>query len=250
MDEPLRWSVVSELMRRPQPVTLPMVALFSLIPFYLVIGSVVHDWPHHVPEIALDRMMALDPAWSLVYTSLFLAALLPAFVIHDQELLRRTILGFMLMWVAAFACFVAYPTLGPRPARYMGEGFSGWALRMIYSSDHRYNCLPSLHVAQCFFAAFACGVVNRRVGAVACVWALLVGLSTVYTKQHYVLDVVTGMLLAVAAYAIVLRTFRREAIADRERRYAPVLALGAVAIYGLMAAVFGILYAIGVEPAT
>jgi membrane-associated phospholipid phosphatase len=241
---PSRWQEIAGLMGRPQPVSAALVALFALIPLYLFIPQLLFQGRElNAPEIALDRMMALDPAWSLVYGSLFCAALLPAFVIHQQELFQRTVLAYLMIWLLAFACFIAYPTIGPRSARFDGDGFSAWALQVIYASDHRYNCLPSLHVAQCFLAAFACFRVHRGVGYACMAWAFLVGLSTIYTKQHYVLDVVTGALLAGAAYAVVLRGYRRELVPENERRLAPTLALGAFGFYGLMLAGFWILHA-------
>ena len=243
------WRVVRELMTRPQPVTIPMVVLFSLIPFYLVIGQFVAQAPAHVPQVALDRALPLVPAWSLVYGSLFLAAILPVFVIHQQEHVHRTILAFIFAWLAAFACFILYPTVTSRPPmKTLGDGFFDWTLRVIYSSDVRHNCLPSLHVAQCFLAAFACNKVHRGVGAAAFVWASLVALSTLFTKQHYVLDAITGVMLAAVAYAIFIRPYPREAIPPRERRYAPFLALGAVAVYGVMLVFFAGLYLFGVQP--
>jgi membrane-associated phospholipid phosphatase len=240
----LGWNAVVQLMTRPQPVTIPMVALFSIVPFYLVIGVWVAGGIVHVPELALDRVVPVQPAWSVIYGSLFCAALLPVFVVHQQELVRRTILAFLMIWLVSYACFLAYPTIGPRPARVIGEGFFPWALRAIYSSDARYNCLPSLHVAQCFLAALACYRVHRGVGVVAGVWALLVGMSTLYTKQHYFLDVIGGMFLAYAAYVIVLRSYPREAVPERERRLAPALAMLAFGVYGLMLVGLWFIYAI------
>jgi membrane-associated phospholipid phosphatase len=90
--------------------------------------------------------------------------------------------------------------------------------------------------------------VNRGVGAAALVWATLVALSTLFTKQHYVLDVVTGVMLAGVAYAIFIRPYPRDAIPARERRYAPLLALGAVAVYGVMLLFFAGLYLFGAQP--
>ena len=247
---PFEWKVVAEIMTRPQPVTVPLVVLLALIPFYLVIGDAVSGGPSHIPELSLDRAIPLVPGWSLVYASLFLAAVLPAFVIHQHDHLNRTILAFILMWLVAFTCFWFYPTLSSRPAKalILGGGFAEWGLRAIYSTDARYNCLPSLHVAQCFLAALSCGRVHRGVGAVALVWASFVALSTLFTKQHYVLDVVTGIMLAGLAYAIFVRSYPREAIPERERRYAPAMAGLAAAVYGVILLCFWILYALGMEP--
>lgn len=241
----MRWRAIVAVMKRPQPVTIPMVVLFSIVPLYLFIPALIPDPTWHKPEIALDRSFPLRPEWSVVYGSLFLAALLPVLVVHQQELVRRTINAFLMAWLVAFAFFIAYPTVGSQSEEVAVEGFSTWLLQAIYASDHPYNCFPSLHVAQCFLAALACHRVHRGVGAVAGVWAFLVGLSTLYTKQHYVLDVLGGMGLAYVAFVVFLRGYPREAVPDDERRLAPTLALCAVGIYVLLIAVLWAIYAFG-----
>jgi len=225
----------ARLFTRPQPVTLSMVALFSIAPGYLLIGVMVSGSTTHSPGFSWDDMLPLQPAWSVVYGSLFLAVFLPAFVVHQQELVRRTVLAYLFMWLFAFACFLAYPTRAPRHPAVIGNDFFSAALRLIYSSDVPYNCLPSLHVAQCALAALICYRVHRGVGAVTAIWALLVGLSTLLTKQHYIADVVSGGALAYVAYAAALRGYPREAVPEAERRLAPILALGTFVLYGLIA---------------
>lgn len=240
------WSMVAKVFTRPQPVTIPMVMLFAIIPLYLYIGVLTRGRMTHVPELALDRAIPMESSWSLIYLSLFLAALLPVFVVHQRELVRRTIAAFLAIWLVAYACFLAYPTAAPRHAKAIGDDFSTWALRTIHSSDVPYNCFPSLHVAQCFLAALVCYRVHRGVGAVALVWASFVGVATLFTRQHYVADVIAGALLAYAAYLVFLRTYSPEATPESERRLAPLLALGAVGAYGIMVAIMWLAYASGV----
>ena len=236
-----------QVFTRPQPVTIPMVALFAIIPLYLFIGhALVPGRVVHRPEVGLDHVVPMEPAWSLVYLSLFLAALLPVFVVHQQELVRRTINAFLAIWLFSYACFIAYPTAAPRHDKVIVESFFTWTLRAIHSSDIAYNCFPSLHVAQCFLASLVCYRVHRGVGAAAGLWAFLVAMSTLYTKQHYILDVIAGAILAYAAYWALLRDYPRDAIPELERRLAPLLALGAVGVYGLMVAIMWIAYANGV----
>lgn len=238
----------ARLFARHQPVTISMVALALIVPLYLFIGwEWVPGRTVYVPAVWLDDALPVEPAWSVVYLSLFLAALLPVFVVHQQELVRRTVNAFLATWLVAYVFFVAYPTIGPRPSGIViGDGFSEWLLRSIYASDVRYNCFPSLHVAQCFLAAFACDRIHRGVGAAAGLWAALVGIATLYTKQHYVLDVIAGTLLACIAYRVFLRGYPREATPELERRLAPHLALGAVAAYGLLVGIMWVAYLNGV----
>lgn len=234
----------ARLFTRPQPVTISMIALALIIPFYLVIGgALVPGRTVYMPAVWLDHALPVEPAWSVIYLSLFLAALLPVFVVHQQELVRRTVHAFLAIWLVAYVFFLVYPTIGPRTsARIVGDGFSSWLLQSIYSSDVRHNCFPSLHVAQCVLAALVCDRVHRGVGAATGLWAALVGVSTVYTKQHYVLDVISGAVLAYLAHCVFLRHYPREATPEIERRLAPFLALGAVGTYGIIVGMMWIAY--------
>lgn len=241
----LEWSDIVGVFRRPQPFTWPMAALFTIMPLYLFMPALFDGRTLHVPEVWLDGAIPLRAEWAPVYGSLFCAALLPAFVVQHQELLHRTVLAFLMAWLVSFAFFFAYPTLAPSHPGIVVHGFADWALRTIYASDVKYNCFPSLHVAQSFVAAFACREVHRGVGRVAIGWASLVGVSTLFTKQHYFLDVVSGALLGYIAYATFIRGFRRESIPPVVRRAAPALAAGAFATYGLLLLVFLVLYAVG-----
>jgi membrane-associated phospholipid phosphatase len=246
--EGIRWSGVKALLMRPQPVTLPMVVLFSLVPCYIFVGAAVAGRHAVVPAIALDGMLPVRSEWSVVYLSLFLAALLPFFVIHQPRHVHRTILAFLAVWLVGLGFFLLFPTVSSRPPKPVGGGFNDWLLRVIYDSDVKYNCLPSLHVAQVYLAALACNIVHRGVGKVALAWATLVALSTLFTKQHYVLDVAGGFALGVAAYFVFLHRFPRAEIPAHDRRYAPVMALCAVATFGVMVLLLLALWAAGIEP--
>jgi len=67
-------------------------------------------------------------------------------------------------------------------------------------------------------------------------------MSKLFTKQHYIVDVIAGAALAYAAYLLFLRGYPREAIPEAERRLAPVLALGAFGTYGLIVAGVWLVY--------
>jgi len=133
----------------------------------------------------------------------------------------------------------------PRPALVSGDGFAAWSLRLAYSLDPPYNCFPSLHVAYSFVSALTCYRVHRGVGAAAALWAGLIGVSTLLTKQHYVADVIVGALAAYAAYMLFLRRYQREAVAESDRRRAPFRALCAIGIFGIMVFGFWAAYQMG-----
>lgn len=221
------WRLLVESFNRPYPVGWRLPLFLGIVPIYIVIATLVREGGvAHVPAIALDRAIPLWPAWSLVYGSLyFVLIVLPVLVVREEEHIRRTLSAYLTVWLVAYACFWVYPTAAPRGDDVAGHGFASWALRALYGADPPYNCLPSIHVAHSFVSAFAIGRVHRGVGRAAVFAAILVALSTLFVKQHYVLDVVTGALLASIAYVIFLRSSHRENIPEEDRRLAPLFAM-------------------------
>lgn len=231
------WSVVTRSLARPYRVPASMVLLMALVPLYVLIPAFFPPQSRYVPELALDRAVPLVPEWAIVYGALYLCLiLLPVVVVRQDALIRRTIHAYLLIWITAFAFFfVLYPTAAPRPTLVSGQGFAVWGLRALYSADPPYNCFPSLHVAHSFVSALACSRVHRRVGILALLAATLVAFSTLFTKQHYVLDVVSGAALALVAYGMFLRRQAADEVPEFDRRAAPSLAVcvSGVAVVGL-----------------
>ena len=243
--------MVVEMLTRPYPlsirVVVPAVALMLLVPFYLVIAELTAGRTLHMPELALDRMVPVQPAWSLVYASHLLFVLFPVLVIRQEEQIHRTILAYLTVWIVGYLFFLVYPTMIQRPANVLEGGFFPWSLRLVYSADPPRNCFPSLHVAHSFVSALTCYRVHRGVGIASGLWASLIGISTVFTKQHYIADVIAGIFLACMAYAVFLRGCPRETIPELDRRVAPVLMLALIGIYGLVVVGFWVFYMANVK---
>jgi membrane-associated phospholipid phosphatase len=240
---PITWSAVWRSITRPYPVTVSMVLLVSLVPFYLVIAGHARGGPVHAPELALDRLLPLAPTWALVYGALYgFLIVLPVFVVQQQEMIRRTVWAYFTVWAVAYAGFLLYPTVAPRPDAVPGDGFAVWGLRVLYDADPPYNCFPSIHVAHSFVSALACHRVHRTLGLVAMSCAALVAISTLFTKQHYVADVIAGMLLAVTANVVFLGSYSRANIPEADRRLAPALAVCVSGLVGLGAACYWVAY--------
>lgn len=245
----ITWSTVKQAVTRPYRVTIPMVLLVSLVPVYLVIAGRARAGVVHVPAVALDRLLPLAPTWALVYGALYaFLIVLPVFVIQQPELIRRTVWAYLTVWIVAYICFLVYPTVASRPDTVTGEGFAVWGLRFLYEADPPYNCFPSLHVAHSFVSALACYRVHRTLGFVALASASLVGISTLFTKQHYVADVIAGIVLALIAYAVFLRGASRASLSELERRVAPHLALVVAGLVAICFACYWVAYTLGVQP--
>jgi membrane-associated phospholipid phosphatase len=225
-----------------------MVLLVSLVPVYLVLAGQARGGVVHAPLLALDGLVPLVPAWALVYGALYaFLIVLPVFVVQQDDLIRRTVWAYLTVWITAYVGFLVYPTVAPRPETVAGEGFAVWGLRFLYGADPPYNCFPSLHVAHSFVSALACYRVQRPLGLVALACAALVALSTLFTKQHYVADLVAGILLAGVASAIAFHGVSRANVPELDRRLAPYLALLVAGIVGVGFAVSWVAYRLGVQ---
>jgi membrane-associated phospholipid phosphatase len=211
-----------------------MVTLMLLVPGYIFIAKRVAFGTLHAPVLPWDRAVPLQPVWALIYGALYMFMIaLPVFVVREEEHIRRTFWAYLAVWITAYVCFFVYPTVAPRPPSVAGDGFAVWGLRFLYDADPPYNCFPSLHVAHSFVSALTCYRLHRRLGLAALLCASLVAVSTLFTKQHYIADVIAGILLAFAAYVIILRGYPRQNIPELDRRLAPVLALGVLAVIAL-----------------
>ena len=229
------WRTFVRTLGRTYPVTAPMIALIVLVPFYIFIAEFNVGRTPHVPATWLDSAIPLVPAWALAYGTVYLfLILLPIFLVRREQHVRQTFVAYLAVWVAAYGVFILYPTRASRPGHVFGDGFAAWGLRLLYDADPPYNCFPSLHVAHSFVSALTCYRVHRRVGIAALAAAGLVGVSTLFTKQHYVVDVFAGALLAWTASAVFLRTCPRAEADSAEHLAAPAVAVWTAALVGVV----------------
>lgn len=70
----------------------------------------------------------------------------------------------------------------------------------LNSQVDQYNALPSLHVAISVIVAAIFFKSKLKLFRFVLIWVILIILSTVLTKQHYFLDLVTGLILGVLSY--------------------------------------------------
>lgn len=222
----------------------------SLLPMYFVIGQATAGWPHYRPYLVLDRLMPVQPPWIFVYASLYMCAfLLPLAVVRGRTLVRRALIAYLFVMLVSYAGFLLYPTTAPHNGTVRVVDFASWLLQVFYDIDQPYGCFPSLHVAYSFVAAFACLRMDRTVGAAACVWAALIAVSTVYTKQHYAIDAIAGAAIGFAAGALFLRGRIVDEGTAEDRLLAPGRALFVVAGYLAAVGAFWIAYQMGLGPA-
>jgi len=164
--------------------------------------------PRTLPLAGLDEAIPFLPWTFWIYISesfLFLSVYLLA---RDLGNLNRFLYAIVAAYLLGGAAFLVWPTVYPRQEFPIGPeagALTRWAFSTFREMDSPASCFPSLHVATCYLAAMLFWEEQRGKLAFFLVWATAVGVSTLTTKQHYVADVLAGILYALLLYG----AFRR-----------------------------------------
>lgn len=221
-----------------------MLAVFAFLPYFLInwitLNRSVHDLTGTV-----DRMIAFDPRWEVVYVSIYFYLFVLVVWVRDPYVFRRIVAAFVAIQAFCFACFLLLPVGIERPELpSANRTFFEWGVALNYAIDHPRNLFPSLHLANAFMASLFLLRVVPVWGGIALVWATLIGYSTLAVKHHHFADVVAGVLVALVADRLMIgpavgavRTARgREAILNGVTPPWYAIAaypLAVVALYGL-----------------
>src|SRR5437868_15545111 len=87
------WKSLTAAGRQHYAHPIPTLLLAALVPVYFIINASTSGRRVFAPELALDRAVPLKPVWILVYISMWVFALLPAFLVRNVELRRRAVLA-------------------------------------------------------------------------------------------------------------------------------------------------------------
>lgn len=153
------------------------------------------------PKLPID-IFPIWPVWVLPYVlcyALWLGGV--AWIIFKMEdrSFRSFITGCMLTFAAGASTFIFFPTY-VEPATFPGNDIFAMLLRTIHETWGRYDAFPSGHVYITTLLALFFG---RWYAHYRFIWILIlviVSFSTLFTGQHYILDVLGGYLFALAGY--------------------------------------------------
>lgn len=185
-----------------------LLAFFQIFAYYF--PRIVGVGEYLDFSLPLDGRIPLIPAFSYVYILAYVFWTVNYILIARQgrEVCVRLFAADMFSKAVCIVCFFAIPSTIAQPPREEITGLGAWLLRIVYSMDEPDNLLPSMH---CYLSYLAWrpmlnaevrkGIpVGYRVFSLAA--ALLVCLSTLFTRQHVVLDFVTGVALAEIAWQL------------------------------------------------
>ena len=167
-------------------------------------------WYHHNIETGVDRSIPFVPEFLVIYFGCYVFWAVNYILIARQD--RRSVYQFFTGdFISRCVClvsFLAFPTTNTRPL-ITGSGLWNQAALWLYSIDAADNLFPSIHCLVswfCYLGIRGRKEIPRWYQSVSMVIAILVFASTLLTKQHVIVDVAGGILLAEFCFFIGRKT--------------------------------------------
>ena len=176
-----------------------------------VLTSVIYSIINQIPSDAVDVTTKIDDGIPFIKEFIFpyllwyplIYGLLIYYCFVDRKQYYVAISSLITGKLICFVVYIFWQTTVPRPV-VVGDDIFANLVRFIYMHDQPVNCLPSIHVMTTFIMMI---IVYKRkedfkweYSSVTVIGALII-LSTLFTKQHAILDVLAGILLACGVYA-------------------------------------------------
>lgn len=127
--------------------------------------------------------------WAINYILITREGRKPWFQFAVADMSSRIICGII---------FILIPTTNVRP-EIIGNSLSANLMRFLYWIDSPTNLFPSIHCLVswfCFIGIRKSEKIPRWYKIFSCIFALFVCASTQFTKQHYIVDVISGIAIA------------------------------------------------------
>ena len=213
-----------ELMLRAAATSVALSALF------IVVYGCTNWWTAQRPA---DEVRAWHFAWEstwipyvpvliVPYMSMDLFFFFATFLCRDRRELRTLALRVAFAIGVAALFFVLMPLKLAWPAR---PAMDGWFGEFVEASctapflmEYPHNLFPSLHIVLLLIVADTWVKHTRGLVRMALVlWFALIGLSTLLTWQHHVVDIAGGLIVAAFAFYFVRESSERSLVTPNAR---------------------------------
>jgi hypothetical protein len=188
------------------------------------------------PHVGTFDLIATQVHWSFFVVPHALAA---GIYIWRRELFSRYVATLLAVEFLGLLCFYLVPTappwlaaqygeIGPayRVMNFVGGSLDANAYQTLYSALGEPNsvaAVPSIHMAVTFAGYLWIRRYLPSLGPLFLVYSVLMALSLLHLAEHYVFDLLAGVLLAVAVDFVVTRFSKPPQVASAE--LAPVAAV-------------------------
>lgn len=181
---------------------------------------------YHIVSCYLDELIPFNELFVIPYLFwfVFMAWMMLDSFFRDPQAFIRYNHFFILTFSATIIFYMIYPTAQElRPPHFERDNIFTRFLSGLYGFDTNTNVCPSLHVIGAAAAMFAGFDMERyrsagwRIFFVAAF--ILISMSTVFLKQHSVIDVLTALPVCAIGYVLIYRMNILRRLCPRGRDY-------------------------------
>ena len=161
--------------------------------------------PQMLPMTWVDRWIPFLPNTVWIYLSEWLFFISVYIASEDLMNLNKYFYSYVALQCVSVIIFWLWPTTYPRtlfPLTPELNPVTNWVFSHLRVMDTPANCAPSLHVSSVYLSSFIFLDDQKSKLPLFFTWGTAIAISTLTTKQHYVVDVVSGFLMAAVTYYI------------------------------------------------
>lgn len=165
--------------------------------------------PHYI-NYYLDKEIPFIPQFIYIY-NLFYPFIFIAFYYlfkKDENTYYQGIIAGIIGFLLCDMIYLYYPTIMLRPPIPNNIDFlTEFIVKITYFFDEpALNCFPSIHCLFCFqiiFSYLKTRSINTKHKVLGITISLLIIISTILVKQHYILDIISAFLICTIANIII-----------------------------------------------
>lgn len=197
------------------------VLIYLILVITFLVENNINLGGHNIHS-SLDDMIPFVPVFIIPYSFWFLFIVVTSiiFLLKSKDDLRKTFLSMNICMVIALLIYLIYPNyISIRPNVYGNDIFSQ-AVKFLQQGDSSSSVCPSLHVA--ISISLYTGIANsicfsKRSGIklFTLILTILIIISTVFIKQHSIVDVAFGIILGLVSYVFVYKIHFNEKLFSR-----------------------------------
>lgn len=192
--------------------------VYILMSVFLIVGVYqFYFWTQNHPikqarslECKLDACFKLKPRWVWIYSGLYYPVIVMVIAtVGNMREFNYMAMSYFILLFMQMVCFMAFPVATPQAWRddVPDDTHSGKMLKLVQYFDKPDNCFPSMHVSVATLTALHFMASPLHLGYLPLAFPILIGLSALYTKQHYIADLLPGAVLGWVAYQVYAITY-------------------------------------------
>ncbi|WP_217283032.1 phosphatase PAP2 family protein [Paenibacillus alginolyticus] len=149
----------------------------------------------------LDNLIPFIPIFIIPYLIWypFLLGMFIVLLLKDRAVYYRSLTALCAGLISCYLIYATFQTTVPRPP-INDDGWLIGLVKFVYATDKPFNCFPSIHVLTSYIvlkASYRCSFERiARTAIFIAAWSIII--STLFVKQHALLDVAGAVLLAEA----------------------------------------------------